>query len=36
MLGDVLRIVVTMTAQSAGSLDPRTFNLTSSVRPRNL
>jgi len=35
-LGNIRRIVVTLTAQSAGSMDSRTFNLTSSVRPRNL
>lgn len=35
-LGNIRRIVVTMTARSAGSTDSRTFNLTSSVRPRNL
>jgi len=35
-LGNIRRIVVTLTAQSAGSVDSRTFNLTSSVRPRNL
>lgn len=35
-LGNIRRIVVTMTAQSADPLDSRTFNLTSSVRPRNL
>jgi Tfp pilus assembly protein PilV len=35
-LGNIRRIVVTMTAQSTGSTDSRSFNLTSSVRPRNL
>ena len=35
-LGGIRRIVVTLTTQSAGSVDSRTFNLTSSVRPRNL
>jgi prepilin-type N-terminal cleavage/methylation domain-containing protein len=36
-LGNIRRIVVTLTAQSTtGSVDSRTFNLTSSVRPRNL
>lgn len=35
-LGSIRRIVVTLTTQSAGSVDSRTFNLTSSVRPRNL
>jgi prepilin-type N-terminal cleavage/methylation domain-containing protein len=35
-LGNIRRIVVTMTAQSAGTQEQRTFSLTSSVRPRNL
>ena len=36
-LGNIRRIVVALTAQSTtGSQDVRTFNLTSSVRPRNL
>jgi len=35
-LGSIRRIVVTLTTQSTGTVDPRTFNLTSSVRPRNL
>ena len=35
-LGNIRRIVVTLTAQSAGSREPRAFSLTSSVRPRNL
>ena len=32
----IRRIVVTLTAQSAGNQEQRTFSLTSSVRPRNL
>ncbi len=35
-LGNIRRIVVTMTAQSGGTQEQRTFSLTSSVRPRNL
>lgn len=35
-LGSIRRIVVTLTTQAGGSVDSRTFNLTSSVRPRNL
>ena len=35
-LGNIRRIVVTLTAQSPGSQEQRTFSLTSSVRPRNL
>jgi Tfp pilus assembly protein PilV len=35
-LGNIRRIVVTMTAQSTGSMESRSFDLTSSVRPRNL
>lgn len=35
-LGNIRRIVVTLSAQSAGSQELRTFSLTSSVRPRNL
>ena len=32
----LLFVVVTLTAQSAGNQEQRTFSLTSSVRPRNL
>ncbi len=35
-LGNIRRLVVTLTAQSAGNQEQRTFSLTSSVRPRNL
>jgi type II secretory pathway pseudopilin PulG len=35
-LGNIRRIVVTLTAQSTGNQEQRTFSLTSSVRPRNL
>jgi prepilin-type N-terminal cleavage/methylation domain-containing protein len=35
-LGTIRRIVVTLTARAGGSVESRTFNLTSSVRPRNL
>lgn len=35
-LSNIRRIVVTLTAQSAGNQEQRTFSLTSSVRPRNL
>ena len=35
-LGNIRRMVVTLTAQSAGNQEQRTFSLTSSVRPRNL
>jgi len=35
-LGNIRRLVVTLTARSAGSQEQRTFSLTSSVRPRNL
>jgi prepilin-type N-terminal cleavage/methylation domain-containing protein len=35
-LGNIRRIVVTLTAQSTGNQQQRTFSLTSSVRPRNL
>ena len=35
-LGNIRRIVVTLTAQSASTQEQRTFSLTSSVRPRNL
>ena len=35
-LGSIRRIVVTLTAQSTGSQETRSFSLTSSVRPRNL
>jgi type II secretory pathway pseudopilin PulG len=35
-LGNIRRIVVTLTAQSAATQEQRTFSLTSSVRPRNL
>jgi len=35
-LGSIRRIVVTLTTQAGDSVDSRTFNLTSSVRPRNL
>ena len=35
-LGNIRRILVTMTAQSTGSAESRSFDLTSSVRPRNL
>jgi len=35
-LGNIRRIVVTLTAQSAGNQEQPTFSLTSSVRPRNL
>ena len=35
-LGNIRRIVVTLTAQSTGNQEQRSFSLTSSVRPRNL
>jgi prepilin-type N-terminal cleavage/methylation domain-containing protein len=35
-LGNIRRIVVSLTAQSTGSQETRSFGLTSSVRPRNL
>jgi hypothetical protein len=35
-LGNIRRLVVTLTAQSAGNQEQRSFSLTSSVRPRNL
>ena len=35
-LGNIRRIIVTLTAQSSGNQEERTFSLTSSVRPRNL
>jgi prepilin-type N-terminal cleavage/methylation domain-containing protein len=35
-LGNIRRIVITMTAQSTGTSNPATFTVTSSVRPRNL
>jgi prepilin-type N-terminal cleavage/methylation domain-containing protein len=35
-LGIIRRVVVTLTAQSAGTDEVRSFTLTSSVRPRNL
>ena len=35
-LGNIRRIVVTLSAQSAGNQEQHTFSLTSSVRPRNL
>lgn len=35
-LGNIRRIVITMTARSVGTSNPATFTVTSSVRPRNL
>ena len=35
-LGNIRRIVMTLTAQTAANQEQRTFSLTSSVRPRNL